>query len=94
MLFEEELDAIAAIGNSVHFTLLGIAFGAFVTITTVVLSVALSDRQYMVFIASALACFGLSVICAVNSGRDWYRANCKLRDLQGRKQDAVVTSQL
>jgi hypothetical protein len=92
LLFDEELQAIAAIGASVHFTLVGIFAGALVSIGTVLGTVTLPDRQHAAFLASFLAFVGLTLVSGYNAYRDYHGAQAKLAELRGRKKEVVVTS--
>jgi hypothetical protein len=91
LLLESELNEVATLGSSMHFTLLGIFFGAFIAVAIVWGTVPLSQTQHMAFVGSFWASLGLSFVSAINAGRDYRRATRKLAELKTRTKEAVLT---
>lgn len=91
ILFEEELDVVAALGNSFQFTLLGIFVGGLVSSAVVLGTVPLTDRQHMAFVAVLLVSIGLSLVSGCYAIRDYHRSARKLIEMKGRKKEVLIT---
>jgi len=80
---ESELDAIAALSNSVHLTFFGICVGALISFFIVLSSGGIADpNQHATYVMLTFAAAILAAYFGIRGGGDYIQSKRKLRELK------------
>ena len=81
-VLDQELQTLVSGYTSIYLALFGMAFGAFLTLLTSVLTVQLQEVEHRFFKDATLIMGIFTVILGFMAGRDWWRSSEQMKKLK------------